>query len=87
MNFILTSGWGKARLSGDIWELRKMLPGFADLAKPVSLCNMGIISQFYRITEKLRLEGTPGDHGVQAPCSKQQQLEQAAQDHVQMWSE
>ncbi|TRZ15738.1 hypothetical protein HGM15179_011377, partial [Zosterops borbonicus] len=40
-----------------------------------------------RITEKLRLEGTPGDHGVQAPCSKQQQLEQAAQDHVQMWSE
>lgn len=41
---------------------------FADLAKPVSLCNMGIISQFYRTIEKLRLEGTSGDHRVQAPA-------------------
>lgn len=87
MIFIPTSGWGKARVYGDIWEPRKILIGFAELAVPVSLCNMGIISQFYRITEKLRLEGTPGHHGVQAPCSKQQQQEQAAQDCVQVWFE
>lgn len=65
MIFIPTSGWGKARVYGDIWEPRKILIGFAELAVPVSLCNMGIISQFYRITEKLRSEGP---QGVQPPA-------------------
>lgn len=85
MIFIPMAAWGKARVYGDIWGPRKTLTGFADLAKPVPLCNMGVMSPFYRFTEKLRLEGTSGGHTV--PCSKQQQLEQAAQDHVHMWSE
>lgn len=32
----------------------------------------------------LWLKGTPGDHLVHICCSKQSQLEQAAQDHVQL---
>lgn len=35
----------------------------------------------YRITNCLRLEGTPGHHLVQSPCSSH--LEPGAQDHVQ----
>jgi len=52
---------------------------------PVCLIITYVFSSFckLRITALLSLEGIFGEHLVKTPCSKQGQLEQAGQGHVQ----